>query len=275
MFGLEIGDHRQMRRKLEERPIVLVGLAYHERRITDPCVGAEKVCAAADDDRRVGAGRRQQMTDDGSSRGFAVGAGDRHSSLQPHQFGEHFRPPHYRQTPLRRRRQLGMLFRHRGRNDQRIDALEVIRLVTVIDLRAEFGQPPRPLVVREIAAAHRQALSEQHLGDTAHADATDTHEVEVADAHAPPPIDSTRSAMRAAAFGSATSRAAATHVAQRVVVAKEFSEKHRHPQRHRLVLGQDQRTTGPFETAGVELLMIAGSGGKGNQQGAATSGSEL
>ena len=80
--------------------------------------------------------------------------------------------------------------------------------VTLVDLRTELDQSPRTLVVGEIAAAHRQALGKQHLGDTAHADPTDTHKVEMrANAHPPPPIDSTRSAMRAAASGRATSRA--------------------------------------------------------------------
>ena len=73
--------------------------------------------------------------------------------------------------------------------------------------RAEVGQSPRPLVVREITTAHRQALSKQHLGEAAHTNATNTHQVEMTSRHTPPPIDKTRSAMRAAAFGSATSRA--------------------------------------------------------------------
>ena len=136
-----------------------------------------------------------------------MGAGNRYSSLESHQLGEHFRPPHYRQTPLRRRHQLGMFFRHGGCHDQRIDTLEVTRLMPVVDFCAEVGQSPRPLVVREITAAHRQALSKQHLGEAAHADATNTHQVEMTSRHTPPPIDKTRSAMRAAAFGSATSRA--------------------------------------------------------------------
>jgi len=208
MLGLEVGNHSQMRRQLEEGSIVLIGLAYQERRITDPGVGTEEVRSTTDDDRRVGAGRRQEVTDDGSGRGFAMGAGNCNSSLEPHQLGEHFRPPHNRQPPLRRRHQLRIFFRHSGGDDQRIDTLEVTRLVTVVDLRTEFGQSPRPLIVREITAAHRQALGKQHLGDAAHADPTDTHQVEMrANAHTPPPIDSTRSAMRAAAFGRATSRA--------------------------------------------------------------------
>ena len=208
MLGLEVGDHGQVGRQLEERAIELVGLAYQDRGLTNPGVGVEIMYAAADDHRWIGPHRGQDVADQGRGGGLSVGAGNCHSAPLPHELGQHLRSSDDRHFEYAGRRELSVVRRHRGRDHQRVNPLEVSRVVPTADDRSELGQSLGALVVSEITAAHRHAFAEEHLGDAAHADAADPHQVEMR-THAPPPTAQTRSAIRAAAPGRATSRARA------------------------------------------------------------------
>ena len=65
----------------------------------------------------------------------------------------------------------------------------------------ELTEPFGALGFSEIATAHRRSGRQGDLGEPAHADPADAHEVKVAPRHSPPPMAITRSAMRRAAFG--------------------------------------------------------------------------
>ena len=111
-------------------------------------------------------------------RRLAVGAGDGDALLQPHQLGEHFGPPHHRNAPRPRRRQLGIVALDRGRDDDHRRLAEMRGVMADEDGRAVLAQPLDVGVVAGVRALHLVAEIDQHLGDAGHADAADADEMD-------------------------------------------------------------------------------------------------
>src|SRR6185436_17191589 len=76
-------------------------------------------------------------------------------------------------------RGLGVLPRDRRGIDPHVRALHVARRVAEVDLRPQPLEPLHRLAAPGVGAGDPVAEGEQHLGDAAHADAADAHEVDV------------------------------------------------------------------------------------------------
>ncbi|MNM80095.1 hypothetical protein D3C81_920450 [compost metagenome] len=110
-----------------------------------------------------------------------MGTGDGDAVAVAHQLGEHFGARHYRNTPFKG----GGDFRV-GRvdgtgNHQHIGAGGVLGTVTDEDLRPEGFQALGNRRGLEVRARYLITQVQQHFGDTAHAHAADTDEVDAAD----------------------------------------------------------------------------------------------
>ncbi len=104
-------------------------------------------------------------------------AGDRHRVLEPHQLGEHLGPGDDGDLPRLRGEHLRVVPPDRRGDDHHVGRDQVLRPVADLQARAEPVQPARGLRLLEVRAADPVAEVEQHLGDAAHADAADAHEV--------------------------------------------------------------------------------------------------
>ena len=111
-------------------------------------------------------------------RGLAVRPRDRDVRLQPHQLGQHLRPPHHRQVLRPRRVELGVARLDRRGDHHHLRALEVLRLLADEDLRALALQPLGDRARLGVRPLHGEAVVQQHLGDPRHADAADADEVD-------------------------------------------------------------------------------------------------
>ena len=179
VLGVDGGHHRDGRRELEERAVGLVGLRDEELALAEPRVGAEAVDAPAHHHGGVEAARAQHRRHHRGGRGLAVGARDRDAVLEPHQLGEHLGARDDRDAALARRVDLHVVARHRGGVDDDVRALHVGGLVAGEDLGAQPLEPLHRVAAPQVGAGDAVAEVEQHLGDAAHADAADAHEVDV------------------------------------------------------------------------------------------------
>ncbi len=106
-----------------------------------------------------------------------MGAGDGDRLLEPHQLGQHLRPPHHRQEPRARRLKLGIVALDRRGDDDHPRLAEVGGVVADGDGDALVAQTLDIGVVGQVRPLHAVAEVDQHLGDAAHADAPDADEV--------------------------------------------------------------------------------------------------
>jgi hypothetical protein len=110
-----------------------------------------------------------------------VGAGNGDALLEAHQFGQHHRPRHHRNMLVACRDDFRVGLLHRSRGDDHVGASDVLGGMGAVDARAQFRQPLRYRVVCQVGSRHRIAQVQQHLGDTAHANATDADKVDLFD----------------------------------------------------------------------------------------------
>ena len=127
VVGVDVGDHREHRRQVEERRVGLVGLGDEEFAVAEPRVGVGGQQPAADDERRVEAAFGEHRRDEARRRGLAVRAGDRDALLQAHQLGQHQRARHDRHAALARGDDFGVVRRDRRRHDDRVGVGDVRR----------------------------------------------------------------------------------------------------------------------------------------------------
>ena len=125
VIGVDVGDHGQRRRQVEERRVGLVGLGDEEIALAEARVRIRRQQAAADDERRIEAALRQHRGDQARRRRLAVRAGDRDALLQAHELGQHQRARHDRHAALARRDDFGIVGGDRGRHDDRIGAGDI------------------------------------------------------------------------------------------------------------------------------------------------------
>ncbi len=181
MLGVHIGDDRDVGRQLQEGAVGFVRLDHHPVAAPEPRIGAVGVDDAAVDDGGIEVAGFQQRRDQRRGGGLAVGAGDRHAALEPHQLRQHLGAAHDRQALRARRHQLGIVALDRGRHHQHVGAVDILRLVADRDRDALLAQPVDVGAVDDVGSFDRIAEIDQHLGDAAHADAPDADEVDRAD----------------------------------------------------------------------------------------------
>ena len=181
VIGVDIGDDRDHRRQIQERGIGFVGLGHQKITLAKPRIGAGGGELAADDVGRIHPRFAENAGDQAGGGGLAVGAGNGDAALQPHQFGQHQCARHDGDFLLARGDDFGIGFLHGSRSHHRIGVGDVFAGMVVMDARAQTCQPLRHRVVGQIGAGYCIAQVQQHLGDAAHADAADAHEVDMFD----------------------------------------------------------------------------------------------
>ena len=129
MLGVDIGDDRNVGRKLQERAVELVGLDHHPVAGAEPRIGAVGIDDAAVDHGRIEAAGVEHRRHHRGRRGLAVRAGDRDAAFQPHQLGQHLGAPHHRQALRARRDELGIVALDRGGDDDHVGAVDVLGVV--------------------------------------------------------------------------------------------------------------------------------------------------
>ena len=209
VVGVDVGDHRDHRRQIEERAVRFVGLDDDVVAGAEPGVRAGADQPPADHEGGVEPACGQHRGDQAGRRRLAVRAGDRDALLELHQLGQHHRARHDRHAPVARADHLGIVAAHRGRGDDAVGALDVGGVMPEHDGGAERIEPARRRAAGDVRAADPVAQVEQHLGDAAHARAADADEVDVLDLvfHGVRAACSHTSATWRAASGRASARA--------------------------------------------------------------------
>ena len=181
MFWIHVRHDGDDRRQSQKTAIAFVGLDDHPLTLAQAGVGAVGVDDAAIDDGGIEFRCLQHRRHQAGGGGLAVRAADRDGPFQPHQFGEHFRPPHDRDEACPSGLDLGIVFLDGGGGDDDLRPAEVRRVVPDGHLDAGRAQPQHVGGFGNIAALHDVAEVVQHLGDAGHADAADAHEMDGAD----------------------------------------------------------------------------------------------
>ncbi len=141
VLRVDIGDHGDLGRQLQERAVAFVGLHDHPFALAHARIGAVGVDDAAIDDGRVEPARLEQGGDHRGGGRLAVGAGDGDGLAEAHQLGQHLGAPHGRQQPLARRDQFGIVLLDRGGNDHHLGIAEILGAVADEALDALGAQP--------------------------------------------------------------------------------------------------------------------------------------
>ena len=106
-----------------------------------------------------------------------MGARDGDAVLEPHELGQHLGPWNDGHAPLPRHLDLDIVAGHRRGVDDHVRALDVTGLVAEEHLGPEPLQSLDELAALLIGAGDAIAQVQEHLGDPAHADAADAHEM--------------------------------------------------------------------------------------------------
>ena len=93
MLRVDIRDHDDVGRELDEGAVRLVRLHHHPVARAHARIGAVGVDDAAVDDGRIEPAGVEERGDERRRRGLAVRAADRDRRFRPHQLGQHLRAP--------------------------------------------------------------------------------------------------------------------------------------------------------------------------------------
>ena len=171
VLAIDIGDHRDDGRELEERAVALVGLRYQEIAVAHPGVrAAHGAHAAADHHRRVEASVVQDGGGHRRGGGLAVAARHRNAVLQPHQLGQHLAARDDRDLQTARLLHLGVRFVDRGADNEGAGAGEIGGAVAFEHTGAHRGKPLGNGRKLHIRPADLVTEVEQHFGNAAHSD---------------------------------------------------------------------------------------------------------
>ncbi len=108
-----------------------------------------------------------------------MGPRDRDAVLEPHQLGQHLGARDDRHAALSRHLHLYVVARDGGGVHDHMRPLDVAGLVADEDLGAQALEPLHGLAPPLVRARDPVAEVQQHLGDAAHPDAADAHEVDL------------------------------------------------------------------------------------------------
>ena len=106
-----------------------------------------------------------------------MSAGNRNSPTKAHQFGQHFRPGHNRQSQLPGSHDLGVGTGHRTGDDQHVSSLYVRGIMADMNRGPDFSQVSRRAALNKIGTRHIETLVDQHFRDAAHTGPANTHQV--------------------------------------------------------------------------------------------------
>src|SRR5579884_491050 len=180
MLAIDVGDHGQYRRQLQERAIALVRLDHQKFAPAHARVAAaHRRDAPSDDNSGIHAGVAEDGGDHRRSRGFAVAAGDGDAVFETHQLGQQLAPGNDRNAEPLRLENLGVMGIDGGTDHQRAGVADVFRRVSFVHAGAKFLKALGNGGQLRVGAADLISEVEQHFGDTAHADPADAGEVEV------------------------------------------------------------------------------------------------
>ena len=121
----------------------------------------------------------QDRGDHGSGGGFAVAAGDGDAVLQAHQLGQQFAARDHGNAEAAGFLHFGIRLVDSGTHHQGLRAVQIFRVVPFENGRPQGDQAIGCGGQLQVRAGDRIAEIQQHLGDTAHADAADSREVQM------------------------------------------------------------------------------------------------
>ena len=179
MLGINIGDDGQGRHQQQKRRVALVGLGHHVVAVPESHVASARAQISANRDRRIEPRLFEDEADQTGSGGLAMGPGDGDTNPRhPQQLAEHLGARDDRYFQFARACHLGIGKFHRGRNHHRVEfRLDVYRLMTGIDLRAQRLEPRGHRAIFQIASADREAEAQRQLGNSAHPGTADPDEM--------------------------------------------------------------------------------------------------
>src|SRR6202171_4485539 len=178
VFAINRSHHGDHRREHEEAAIALVRFHYKIFAFAEPRSRARPVDFAADYKRGVKMRRRKHRSDDRGCSRLAVRAGHSDSVFQTHQLRKHLRARNHRNFALVRFDDLGIISSHGGGGYDNMRAFDVGAVVSFIDGSAQILQPFGDVRWLDVRAGHGITEREEHFGDTAHADAANTDQVD-------------------------------------------------------------------------------------------------
>src|SRR5256885_591691 len=177
MFAVNGGDDGNDGRVIEEAAVAFVGFDDKIFAFAEAGGGSGLVEFAANDERRIKMRGSENARDHGGRGGLSVSAGNGDAVFEAHQFGEHFRARDNGDFALVRFDNFRIVGLNRGRNDDDVRIFDVRSFVAFVNRGAEIlkalGCGGR-LCVR---AGNVIAECEQHFSNAAHADATDSDEM--------------------------------------------------------------------------------------------------
>ncbi len=181
MIGIDVRDDRDHRRQQQERAVGFIRFGDEILARTEARVSAGGNELAADDECGIEPGFGEHACGQRGRRRLAVRARDRDAAPEAHELAEHFRARHDRNAARTRGRDFGVVGFDRARCDEHVDVVDVLRVVALVDARAERGETARRRVLAAIGARYRITEIAEHFGDAAHADAADADEMHAAE----------------------------------------------------------------------------------------------
>ena len=177
MLAVDVRDHGDRGRELQERTIALVRLDDDVLPASEARVAAERAEPAADDRSGIQPCAFEQERNHRRRRRLAVGAGDGNADPQTHQLREHLRARNHRDVARARFDDFGILGGNRRGHDDDIRVADVAAVMAGHDADAERRQPIGD--VRSTSVGSADLVSEVHeqLSDATHPDATHPDEM--------------------------------------------------------------------------------------------------
>ena len=177
VFAVEIGDHGEDGRELEEGAVALVGLRNQVLRGAETRIGAHGVDAAANDHCRIEASRAEHARDHRGRGGLSVHTGDGDAVLEAHEFSQHLGALNDGNLASAGLDHFRIGSPHGGAGNNHRRARDVAGFMALVDDGAKLREPIRDRAAAQVGAGDLHPLVEKDLGDAAHADAADANEV--------------------------------------------------------------------------------------------------
>jgi len=185
MFPVDVGDDRDRRRELQERPIALVGFRHHVLSLAQSRVAAERAEPAADDRGGIESRALEHQRDHRRGGRLAVRTGNRDAEAEAHQLGEHLRAGDDGDVPPPGFDQFGIVRRNRGRNHDDVGGLDMRGVVTGMNAHAKPRESIGDVRSTRVRSADLVLEVRDELGDSTHANTANPHEVHVPGAPEP------------------------------------------------------------------------------------------
>src|SRR6266849_109752 len=177
VFAINGSHYSDYRCKHQEAAIALVRFHHKIFAFAEPRGRARLVDLPANHKRGVKMRCGQHRSDDRSGSRFAMSAGHGDSVFQAHQLRKHFRARNHGNFHLVRFDDFWVIRLHGGGSHDTLRAIGVGGFVTLVDRRAEVLEALGDGGRLSVRAGHGIPKREKYFGDAAHADATNTDEV--------------------------------------------------------------------------------------------------